>query len=204
MSMKLRASMTSPYARKVRAMLIETGLDKSTEVIDTDPWSPETDLPNDNPLGRVPTLILEDGTSLYDSRTICEILDGMHNGHRLYPSGGDERTDALLFLALGDGMCDTLIHRVVDRRRPENLQSTDWQARQVVTLNRCLDHLEGIVDQLEGPVTIGTLAVSVALGYIDLRGADLNWRANHPKLAAWQATMEQRPSIDATRPPEGA
>lgn len=203
MSMRLRASMTSPYARKVRAVLIETGLDKSVEIVATDPWSPDTDLPNDNPLGRVPTLIMDDGTSLYDSRTICEVLDSMHGGDRLYPAEGAERTKALVLLALGDGMCDTLIHKVVDTRRPKELQSPDWQARQVNTLNRCLDHLEGIVDQLAGPVSIGTLAVSIALGYIDLRGADLAWRNSHPKLASWQAGMEQRPSFDTTRPPEG-
>jgi glutathione S-transferase len=203
MSMTLRASPTSPYARKVRAVLIETGLDDAVDHVATDPWAPDTDLPRDNPLGRVPTLILEDGTSLYDSRTICEVLDRMHAGHRLYPAEGPDRTKALLLLALGDGMCDTLINKVVDTRRPKKLQSADWQARQVATLRRCLDHLEGVVYALEGPVTIGTLAVSIALGYIDLRGADLAWRDTHPKLAAWQATMEQRPSIDATSPPEG-
>lgn len=204
MSMRLRASPTSPYARKVQAVLIETGLDAKVETVPTDPWSADTDLPNDNPLGRVPTLIMEDGSSLYDSRVICEVLDGMHDGGHLYPTAGAERTKALGLLALGDGMCDTLINKVVDTRRPQELQSADWQARQVATLRRCLDHLEHNVGQLDGPVTIGTLAVSVALGYIDLRGADIAWRDSHPKLAAWQAGMEQRPSIDRTRPPEGA
>lgn len=204
MSMRLRASPTSPYARKVQAVLIETGLDKKVETVATDPWAADTDLPNHNPLGRVPTLIMADGTSLYDSRTICEVLDSLHDGARLYPAAGPERTKALRLLALGDGMCDTLINKVVDTRRPKELQSADWQARQVATLRRCLDHLETNIDELEGPVTIGTLAVSVALGYIDLRGTDLNWRDNHPKLAVWQAGMEQRPSIDRTRPPGGA
>jgi len=204
MSMKLRASMTSPYARTVRAVLIETGLDKEVEVVDTDPWAPDTDLPNDNPLGRVPTLILDDGTSVYDSRTICEVLDTLHDRNRLFPAEGSDRTKTIILLALGTGMCDTLINKVVDTRRPKELQSADWQARQVATLQRCLDHLEDDVARLDGPVTIGTLAISVALGYIDLRGAELAWRNTHPKLAAWQATMEKRPSIDNTRPPEGA
>lgn len=197
--MKLRYSATSPYVRKVLAMAIETGLDGQIERVATDPWSPETDLPESNPLGKVPALALEDGTVLFDSRVICEYLDSRHGGARLFPDGAG-RWPALRMAAIGDGICDAAINRLLDTRRPETLRSPDWQARQKKTMARGCDVLEAEAESLNGPVTIGQLAVACALGYLDLRFGDDQWREGRPALSAWYEAFSQRPSIATTKP----
>jgi glutathione S-transferase len=198
--MKLRYSATSPYARKVLATAIETGLDGRVERVATDPWSPETDLPASNPLGKVPALVLEDGTVLFDSRVICEYLDSLHDGARLYPQSGDARWRALRLTAIGDGICDAAVNRLLDGRRPENLQSAEWQARQKRAMARACDLLEAEAGSLDGPVTIGQLSVACALGYLDLRFDADQWREGRPALTAWFEAFAQRPSIATTKP----
>jgi len=111
--MKLRYSATSPYVRKVAVTLIETGLDKNVERIPTNVWDPNTDVGKDNPLGKVPTLIADDGTVLYDSPVICEYLDGLNKGKKLFPTEGEARWRALKLQALGDGMTDAGILRLL-------------------------------------------------------------------------------------------
>lgn len=198
--MKLRYSATSPYARKVLATAIETGLDGRIERVPTDPWSPETDLPASNPLGKVPALELEDGTVLFDSRVICEYLDSLHGGARLYPESGMARWKVLRLAAIGEGLCDAAINRLLDTRRPENLRSADWQARQKATMARACDVLEAEAGKLGGAVTIGQLSVACALGYLDLRFDADHWREGRPALTAWFEAFAQRPSIASTKP----
>ncbi len=202
--MKLRYSATSPYVRKVLATAIETGLDSRVERVATDPWSPDTDLPASNPLGKVPALELDDGTVLFDSRVICEYLDSLHDGAKMYPESGAARWQALRMAAIGDGICDAAINRLLDTRRPENLQSADWQARQKHTMARACDLLEAEAASLDSPgdgtVTIGQLSVASALGYLDLRFDADQWRQGRPALMAWFETFAQRPSIATTRP----
>ena len=198
--MKLRYSATSPYVRKVLATAIETGLDSRIERIPTDPWAADTDLPASNPLGKVPALELDDGTVLFDSRVICEYFDSLHDGPKLYPASGAARWQALRQLAIGDGICDAAINRLLDMRRPENLQSADWQARQKRAMARACDLLEAEADSLAGPVTIGQLSVACALGYLDLRWDADQWRQGRPKLTAWFESFAERPSIAITKP----
>ncbi len=199
--MKLRYSATSPYVRKVVATAIETGLDGRVDRVPTDPWSPETDLPASNPLGKVPALELDDGTVLFDSRVICEYLDSLHDGPKLFPEG-QARWVALRLAAVADGICDAAINRLLDTRRPENLQSADWQQRQKIAMGRACDLLEAECGSLEGPVTIGQLAVACALGYLDFRFDADQWRQGRPNLAAWFDAFSQRPSIASTTPPK--
>src|SRR3990167_1033017 len=111
--MKLRYSPTSPYVRKVSVTLIETGLDKNIERVATSVWDPKTDIGKDNPLGKIPTLITDDGAVLYDSPVICEYLDGLHKGPKLFPASGEARWRALRLQALGDGMTDAGILRLL-------------------------------------------------------------------------------------------
>lgn len=198
--MKLRYSVTSPYVRKVLATAIEAGLNSRIERVPTDPWSPETDLPASNPLGKVPALELDDGTVLFDSRVICEYLDSLQGGAKLYPESGAARWQALRLAAIGDGISDAAINRLLDGRRPENLQSADWQARQQRTMARACDLLEAEVGSLDGPVTIGQLSVACALGYLDLRFDADQWRQGRLALAAWFEIFAQRPSIATTKP----
>ena len=198
--MKLYFSHASPYARKVRITALEVGLLDQTTLEVTDAWSATRGLPDDNPLCKVPTLVLEDGTALFDSPVICEYLDHLGGG-TLFPPAGPERWTALRLQALADGLCDAAVARRLETLRPENLRSDTWIARQTAAMVRACDALEGWVDDLSGPVTIGSLAVLVALGYLDLRFAEDNWRAGRPKLAAWFETASKRPSFQATKPP---
>ena len=198
--MKLYFSHASPYARKVRITALEVGLLDQTTLEVTDAWSATRGLPDDNPLCKVPTLLLDDGTALFDSPVICEYLDHLGGG-TLFPAAGPERWTALRLQALADGLCDAAVARRLETLRPENLRSDTWIARQTTAMVRACDALEGWVDDLSGPVTIGSLAVLVALGYLDLRFAEDNWRAGRPKLAAWFETASKRPSFQATKPP---
>ncbi len=200
--MKLRYSPLSPFVRKVTVTLIETGLDDKVERIPTDVWNPETDIAEDNPLGKIPTLILDDGGVLYDSPVICEYLDSLHDGDKLFPASGPARWRALRLLALGDGMSEAGILRLLESRRPEELQFEKWTNRQTAVVFRALDALEAGMDELEAGFGIGQIAVACPLGWFDFRFPDLGWRTDHPGLADWFEGVSERPSIMQTVPKE--
>ena len=200
--MRLRYSPTSPFARKVRVVLIETGLDKRVEPVLTDPWSPDTDLGRDNPLGKVPVLIDDEGNDVYDSSVICEYLDGMHGGARLFPAEGKARLVALTRLALADGMLDSAVAiRLETAMRPEALRWPWWIERYKAAIGRGLDRLEADAVGLTDFAIIGDIAAACALGYLDFRLPDMGWRASRPRLAAWFERQQKRPSMAATAPP---
>lgn len=198
--MKLRYSKTSPYVRKVMMVAMETGLAAGITLEPTDAWSPGTSLPQDNPIGKVPTLVLDDGTALYDSPVICEYLDGLHDGPKLFPASGQARWTALRLQALADGICDAAALGRLESMRPEGERSPSWMARQRMVLVRGCDALEAETGTLAGPTTIGTLAAMAALGYLDFRCGDLGWREGRPRLAAWFEEVSARPSFRDTHP----
>ncbi len=198
--MKLYFSHASPYARKVRMASFEVGLLNQTTLEVTDAWSATQGLPDDNPLCKVPTLVLDDGTALFDSPVICEYLDHLGGGS-LFPAAGPARWRALRLQALADGLCDAAVARRLENLRPENLRSESWIARQTTAMDRACDALENWGADLSGPVTIGTLAVAAALGYLDLRFADDSWRSGRPSLSAWFEQASQRHSFQSTKPP---
>jgi len=201
--MKLRYSPTSPYVRKVSVTAIETGLDGRVERVATDPWSPETDLGDDNPLGKVPALTLDDGQTLFESKVICEVLDGLHDGAKLFPANEPAHTAALRRQALGDGMTDAGILLLIEtKRRPEELRWDWWTERQKTNIARAMDVAEGEADGLTADdLSIGHIAIACSLGWIDLRFPDMGWREGRPKLAAWYAEFAERPAMQATAPP---
>jgi len=155
-------------------------------------------LRDDNPLCRVPRLVLADGSTLFDSPVICEYLDSLHEGQKLPPSG-PERWSALRLQALGDGMLDASVSRRMEVIRPATGQSPAWIERQIKGANAACTWLEARVQILGGPTTIGHIAVGCALGYLDLRFAGDPWRDRYPRLADWSAIFEARPSMLATR-----
>jgi len=199
--MKLRYSATSPYVRKVMIVAIECGLDGSIELQTTDAWSPETDLPKSNPLGKVPALILDDGTTLFDSPVICEYLDTLHDGTRLFPAPGPARWAALRQQALADGICDAAILRRLEGNRPDGEKSASWMERQRKAVARACDALEAEAGTLPLTPTIGTLAVLAALGYLDFRFGHEDWREGRPALKAWFDKASVRDSYRRTAPP---
>lgn len=203
--MKLRYSTTSPYVRKVTVVAIELGLDARIERIPTDTRDPQSGLSGDNPLGKVPALILDDGEVLYDSPVICEYLDSLHQGAKLFPAAGPARWRALRQQALCDGILDAAILRMLEtKRRPEALRWPDSIAQQAGKVSRALDRLEAEAAQLDGPLTIGQIAAGCALEYLDFRFGEEDWRPAHPKLAAWQTKFAKRPAMQQTVPQDPA
>lgn len=199
--MKLYATMTSPYARKVRAIGVETGLRDRIEYVEANPWAPDSPLGALNPLGKVPALVTDDGDVLFDSPVICEYLDGLHSEPPFFPEEPAERTVALRWQALGDGLMDAMVaHRLEGLRAPE-LRSADWAARQRKTIRTALDFAEARVGDLDGVRHIGHIAMACALAFLDFRLPEEAWRGAHPGLEAWYARFCENPCIKETRPP---
>src|SRR5262245_24823236 len=196
--MRLHSTITSPYARKVWVVAHETGLISKLERIPTNPHGDEY-LRDDNPLCRVPTLVLADGSTLFDSPVICEYLDSLHEGRKLCPPSGPERWSALRLQALGDGMLDASLSRRMEVIRPATEQSPAWIERQWMAVNAACAWLEVRCELLGGPITIGHIAIGCAFGYLDLRFAADPWRDKYPRLAAWNEGFQARPSMVATR-----
>jgi glutathione S-transferase len=200
--MKLRYSPTSPYVRKVVVTALETGLYDKIERVPTAPWDPNTDLPKDNPLGKVPALTLDDGTTLYDSPVICEYLDSQHSGAKLFPAAGVARWTALRRAALADGILDAGIARLLETRRPANEQSKGWIDRQSRTIDRGLDALEAEAGNLGDKADIATIATGCMIGWVLFRFGGDNPLASRPKLKAWYDAFSKRSSMAATVPQE--
>ena len=200
--MKLRYSPTSPFVRKVIVTAIETGLDNQIERINTNVWAPDTDIGTDNPVGKVPTLVTDGGEILYDSSVICEYLDSLHDGQKLFPAVGGARWQALRLNALGDGMAETGIRRLLEGRFWKESPRQDWIERANKVLGRCFKALEDDAGALAGPVTIGQVSVGCAIGWLDMRFNDLGWRDDCPAVADWYAGFSARPSMVATEPKE--
>ena len=200
LAMKLYYSPTSPYVRKVNVCAIELGLEQKLERIVTNPWERDDDLVGNNPLSKIPTLITDDGMVLYDSPVICEYLDSLAGEHKLIPVGNRERWGALCLQALGDGVLDAAVLRFLENKRPTEQQSSDWKEIQRNTILRSLQYLESIVAGWDREFTIGKIAIACALGYLDFRFAEENWRQANPVLAKWYGEVEQRDSVLATLP----
>lgn len=203
--MRLHYSQRSPYARKVLVVAHETGLLAQIETVGTSvsPVTVNHEVAVQNPLGKLPCLVTDDGEPLYDSRVICQYLDSRHSGHKLYPHEGPARWLALRREALADGICDaSLLARYETVLRPEDRQWQDWIDGQNRKVHRALDRLATEVESFPGLPDIGQIAIAVALGYRDYRFAEDDWRATRPKLALWYEDFAKRPSMQATMPPE--
>jgi glutathione S-transferase len=201
--MKLMYSPTSPYVRKVMILAIERGLDRKIEKLPqaASPMGGNKVLEKANPLGKVPALELDNGMTLFDSPVICEYLDSKHRGDKLFPASGARRWKALRLQAIGDGILDAaLLARYETAMRPEPLRWTDWLDGQKRKLAQALDQLEKEAKDLAGGLTIGQVTVACALGYLDFRFGDMNWRKGRPKLAAWYDKFSRRKSMQATIP----
>ena len=201
--MKLYHSAASPFVRKSLVAAHETGLAGRIEIatIALTPVASNAQLNEENPLGKIPALVLEDGTTLFDSRVICEYLDTLHDGPRLFPADERERWAALRRQALADGLLDAaILGRYETFLRPEERQWTDWIDGQRAKFRRALDALEGEADRFGDTVDIGTIAAGCAADYLDFRSLDDGWRDSRPRLAAWLEKFAARPSMQATRP----
>jgi glutathione S-transferase len=163
--------------------------------------TPHAELMRINPLGKIPTLELEDGSVIFDSPVIIEYLDTLHTGPRLYPLAWPERLTALRRHALGQGMLDNALPLLGEGFRPAERQSEPHKELWRAKLRACVDALEHEAEALgSSEFTVGHLAIGVALAYLDFRFAGMAWRDGHPGLAAWHATFDARPSVQANLP----
>jgi len=200
--MQLYYSPTSPFVRKVSVLIAESGLTDRVTVkkVGGHPIDPGT-LPVDlNPLGKIPALALDDGRVLYDSRVICRYLDGV-SGAGLYPTN-QKLWDTLVIEATADGMLEAAVLIVYEGKlRPEAERSEAWIDAQWLKIARALDHLEEMwLDHLKGKLDMGQIALGAALGYLDFRMGERNWREGRPGLAAWEAEFARRPAMRETVP----
>ncbi|WP_428394078.1 glutathione S-transferase N-terminal domain-containing protein [Lichenicoccus sp.] len=195
--MRLFYSKASPFARKVRASAILLGLDRQIELVETNPFADPTSLLEANPLGLIPTLVTEDGSSFFDSRVICEYLNDVATGLPIIPPAGATRWMALRLQGLGDGLMDAAVLR---RKLAALTDSADQPLaqRQKAVIARTLDALE--TQPLTQHVDIGHIAVACALGYLDFRFPDEPWRPSRPALAAWFVAAQAEHYLQATRP----
>jgi glutathione S-transferase len=196
--MKLHWSPRSPYVRKVMIAANHIGVADQLTCVRTvvSTFKPAEELFTDNPLNKLPTLVLDDGSALFDSRVICEYLDTLHDGAKLYPSDGTERFKTLRYQALGDGMLDICLIRLAERLKPEEQRNAAIIASNERKASEAVKRLESEVDILAPrPFDIGHIAVGTALGYLDFRFQDDAWRDGHPRLTAWHETFNNRPSV---------
>lgn len=204
--MKLYASHTSPYARKVRVVMAEKKIE--CQLIEEDVWSPQTRIGQYNPLGKVPCLVMEDGGAIFDSRVIVEYVDTLTPVSRLIPQGGRERLEVRCWEALADGLLDAaLLVRLEATQREPHERSERWVQRQRSKIDAALAAMaHGLADR---PFCTGThysladVAVGCALSYLDFRFPDIAWRERHPNLAALEEKLAKRQSFIDTEPPRG-
>jgi glutathione S-transferase len=201
--MQLIGSPTSPYVRKVRIYIAETGIACTFAPVDA--WQPDARLLELAPLGKVPVLVRDDGSALFESLLVIEYLDHtLPEARRLIPGTGEPRWDVLRWQALAHGLIDATVARLLDVRRPEALRSREVQAREEVRIARALDAIDKDVTAREwlclDRLTLADLVLGVALQYIDFRYPH-DWRTTRPTLARWAARTTSRPSFAATLPP---
>jgi glutathione S-transferase len=202
--MKVIGSTTSPYVRKVRIVLAEKKIDYDFEV--ADPWAPGTTVPQFNPLGKVPALVLEDGRTLYDSRVIAEFLDNVSPVNRLIPGENREKTEVKRWEALADGILDAGILARLESRRPEGEKSP-------ATLQRQLDRVDSGLAAISADLaernfccgidlTLADIAVGCCLGWLAFRMPQIDWASRHENLARLSKRLGERASFAATVPHE--
>ncbi|MDR2219118.1 MAG: glutathione S-transferase N-terminal domain-containing protein [Methylobacillus sp.] len=202
--MKLFITQGSPYARKVRVVLAEKHIECELVTV-ASLAAPDSPVSEFNPLGKVPTLVLDDGTSYYDSAVIVDYLDNKVPVSRLIPQDNINRASVRRWEALADGVCDATVAVVMEKRRPPEKQDETVIERQLLKITRGLKCLSD--DMREGKwaagdrFTLADIAVGCVLGYIDLRMPEINWREQYPNLAALYEKLMQRPSFRDTAPP---
>lgn len=200
MSSILRMAGPSPFARKVRIAAAVLGLDGDITLDPSNTMDESDSIRGQNPLGKIPALILDDGRVLYDSRVIVEYLDALAGGGKLIPTEMDSRFEALRLQALGDGIADAAILIVYETRyRPDQEPHERWLSMQRGKIERALDALEAAPPAID-PLDVGAIAVACALGYLDFR-KQVDWRSRNPGLISWVDDFAAAvPSHYETRP----
>lgn len=201
--MKLYGSLTSPYVRKVRMVLLEKGI--AHDLVVEGPADAAGNVVRLNPLRAIPVLERDDGEVFFDSPMICEYLDSLNDQPRLYPASGEARWQALRWHALGQGMMEATVARFVELRKPAEKQdaahAAKHEARIAAALAFAAERVPASGYIAGKTIGIADITLAAALGYIDLRYAH-DWRGKHPRLAQWLAAISTRPSFTETQAPK--
>lgn len=197
--MKLLVSHASPYARKCRVTALEKGI-TGIEEVHVSPLDEPEKLNHLNPLGKIPCLIYGENKTLFDSPVICAYFDEMGDGPCLMPKDGDAHWAMRRHEALFDGLLDSALNIVIDRRKPEEQQSAQWQQRWGCAIDRALSQAQNELDKLEGDISTAQIALGAAIGYLHFRLGAHDWLGPYPYLGEWYDAFAQRPSMLATQP----
>ncbi|PCH81337.1 MAG: glutathione S-transferase [Hyphomicrobiales bacterium] len=198
--MKLYYAPTSPYARKVRIVILERHLADKIELILTNPFDSDLSLVSANPLSKVPALVCFDGEVIYDSPVICAYLDHLGRDPEMVPTHGAERWHVLTREALTDGIMDAAFSITIEKRRPKVEQSSNWIGRWRESIDRGLAMVSTDLEKFGEKLTIAHIGLGCALGYLDLRHPDIEWRKTHSNIGIWYSEFSQRPSMMKTHP----
>ena len=200
--MQLISATPSPYARKVRITLAEKNV--PFELVTEVPWDSTTATPKHNPLEKLPVLVLDDGSSVYESRFILEWIEAKYPEPPMLPDDVDGKLFARKVEVVVDGVCDACVSLFWERHRDPDKQSTEWKARQMRKVEGGLRALADWVGDREFMVEdrfgLADVATGTVCRYLDVRFPDLPWRVTHPNLAIYSDTIERRPSFAATVP----
>jgi glutathione S-transferase len=208
--MKLFWTPASPFVRKVMVAILELGLRERIEICPTywpHEWGVRTiafeqDFIAANPIGRIPTLVTDEGIAIPESNWICEYLDSLSGAPRLLPKAGAARWKCIRALAVADGAVEAMIARRAETLRKGADRSAEFIAKQRDRSARCLDCLEREIAAIEGELTLAQISAGIACGYMDFRYPEDQWRTGRPRLAAWYAAFAARPSMVETVPAE--
>lgn len=202
--MRLLGSLTSPYVRKARIVLAEKRIDYSFEL--DNPWDEKSRIPDANPLGKVPVLVLDDDSTLFDSRVIVEFLDSVSPISRLIPTNNREKIEVKRWEALADGVLDAAVAVVLERRRPAKQKSETVIKRQMEKIERGVAVMARDLGDKTwctgNAFTLADIACGAALGYLDFRHGQFDWRVLHANLARLAAKLAERASFADTIPQE--
>lgn len=200
--MKLIGSLTSPYVRKIRIVLAEKKIDYDL-VLDS-PWAEGSKVAVLNPLGKVPVLVLDDESTLFDSRVVAEYLDTVAPNNRLIPASGRERISVKRWEALADGVLDAAVAAFLELRRPDGERSPSWIARQRGKVAQALKVMSEELGEQPwchgNSLSLADIAVGCALGYISFRLDDIRWGEEYPNLSHLYEKLMQRPAFAETAP----
>ena len=204
-SMTLFHNPASPFVRKVRVLLLETGQQDrvALQTCMPTPVTPDANVVQGNPVGKIPALRLADGSMLHDSRVILDYFDYQHVGNPLIPRDGSARWRRLTLASMADGIMDAaVLVRYESALRPAEKHWDQWLDEQRNKIRRTLAELEAdAIAELTSHFDIAAISVACALGYLDFRHPDMQWRLDNPSLADWYAEVSQRPSMQQTQPP---
>jgi glutathione S-transferase len=200
--MRLLTSKMSPFGRKVSVAAIEKGIESRIEIVPTAVGQAKTNLElmEHNPIGKVPTLVTDEGQAIFDSVVIIDYLDGLQPQPRLIPESGEARLRALRLNAIADGLLVAGVLAKTEAARPPERQWPEMHAAQWAKVQKCLAALEIELGDAAAAVTVGEIAAGCAVNWMVYRAPEENWRANHPRLSKWFDDFARRDSMVRTNP----